>query len=252
MDHTDFVSSNRTKRGKAGNRNRFELRDGIRIRQKELALICSKWEFALKSPLLEIGSGNGTQYRLLKEIVGDVVPSDIDDGSWPEELGGLNLLDAKALPFKNDTFVTVFSSCVLEHIPDVLVALSEMNRVLTSHGRMIHTVPTVAWKLLQLALYHVGMLRDWVATGHRGRIRPNLVHGVFPDSLDELFHLRDSVWRRLFDETGFEIEATINLPCYSPYRLMPPAIDFRRALGSLGFPSSRAYLIKKAIRCEPQ
>lgn len=46
------------------------------------------------------------------------------------------------LPFKNESFQTVFSNSVVEHIPDLNQALSEMSRVLKKNGQFVITVPT--------------------------------------------------------------------------------------------------------------
>lgn len=45
--------------------------------------------------------------------------------------------DAKALPFKDETFDCVYCFGVLHHIPDVETALAEIHRILKSDGRVM-------------------------------------------------------------------------------------------------------------------
>jgi SAM-dependent methyltransferase len=65
--------------------------------------------------------------------------------------------DALKLPFPDATFDRVICSEVLEHIPDDVAAMSELNRVLRPGGTMAITVPRFGPELLNWALsdeYH--------------------------------------------------------------------------------------------------
>ena len=50
--------------------------------------------------------------------------------------------DACSLPFRDNYFGTVFSACVLEHIPRVELALKEVSRVLKPGGKFLFSVPS--------------------------------------------------------------------------------------------------------------
>jgi SAM-dependent methyltransferase len=65
-----------------------------------------------------------------------------------------------AMPYPGDTFATLFSNSVLEHIPDLDPVLREAARVLQPGGRFIVTVPSDAFHRL-LAGY-----RDRVEVGN--------------------------------------------------------------------------------------
>jgi SAM-dependent methyltransferase len=54
----------------------------------------------------------------------------------------LFLADGCFMPFKERAFQTVFSNCVIEHIPDLDKLLSEVSRVLNKGGKFIFTVPS--------------------------------------------------------------------------------------------------------------
>ncbi len=66
--------------------------------------------------------------RLAGEVAGDVATSCI-------QADGLNL------PFADATFDRVIASEVLEHVPDDLGVMAELNRVLVDGGRLAATVP---------------------------------------------------------------------------------------------------------------
>ena len=54
--------------------------------------------------------------------------------------------DGKQIPLASDTVDVVFSSNVLEQVPDVEGPLGEMKRVLVPGGLAIHVLPTPAWR----------------------------------------------------------------------------------------------------------
>lgn len=54
---------------------------------------------------------------------------------------GLVHADGHALPFPDETFNTVMSVSVLEHIPDVRTVLEEIARVLKPEGRLVISMP---------------------------------------------------------------------------------------------------------------
>lgn len=51
--------------------------------------------------------------------------------------------DGATLPFDDNSFDGVFTSEVLEHVPDINDSLQELNRVLKPNGRILITVPFV-------------------------------------------------------------------------------------------------------------
>lgn len=100
----------------------------------------------LTEPILDLGCAEGKIAGLLlkgKKLIGL-------DNSW--ELLGQNkknevyqeliLADACYMPFKNGFFSSVFSNCVVEHIPDIKAVLQEVYRVLKPKGIFLFTVPS--------------------------------------------------------------------------------------------------------------
>ncbi|MCK9362797.1 MAG: class I SAM-dependent methyltransferase [Syntrophales bacterium] len=99
-------------------------------------------QFHKNSRILEVGSG-------LSPMLGEnrqVVYSDLSFYALKSlkgmQKGGIYVeADALSLPFKTGTFSMVVCSEVLEHIPDDLSALKEIERVLADEGTLVLTFP---------------------------------------------------------------------------------------------------------------
>jgi SAM-dependent methyltransferase len=60
-----------------------------------------------------------------------------------------HLVDLQKLPFKDASFDFVFASNVLEHVPDDLLAIREIRRILKPDGLAVLPVPVVAEKTIE-------------------------------------------------------------------------------------------------------
>jgi ubiquinone/menaquinone biosynthesis C-methylase UbiE len=93
----------------------------------------------LPDPILDLGCGDGKIARQVfdkHDIVGiDLLPTS----------HGI-VMDARNLDFSDNSFGTIFSNCVLEHIPEIEKVLIGVYRVLKSKGYFIFTVPTEKFK----------------------------------------------------------------------------------------------------------
>lgn len=74
--------------------------------------------------LVELGSGGS----LLKEVLPDVITSDVVEGVADR------VIDARRLPFDDDSVKALFLTHVFHHIPDVHAFLSEASRTLVPGG----------------------------------------------------------------------------------------------------------------------
>lgn len=99
----------------------------------------------LKKPVLDLGCGFGEFAGVVFKRI--EVGIDIDDRDLKKALKGhkyknIKWADARKLPFPKESFSTVISVSVLEHIPNVELVFSEVNKVLTRGGLFIFSVPT--------------------------------------------------------------------------------------------------------------
>lgn len=114
--------------------------------------------------VLEIGCGMGYYSAFLSKLANEVVATDIEFEDVTIHSIGLNKTidflnklnvknvqvipaSAESLPFEDNSFDMVFSSHVLEHVPDRNKAIAEINRVLKPGGINFCVVPTRADRL---------------------------------------------------------------------------------------------------------
>ncbi len=137
----------------------------IRARELELFTNVIRNSFArpgltklkLLQPILDVGCGDGFFMKILafeamqggtlQEIVGLDLP-----GSRMEEARKLNIykklveFDGVKMPFASESFNTIISNCVLEHVEKLPELLQEICRVLKPGGRFITSVMARPWE----------------------------------------------------------------------------------------------------------
>lgn len=91
--------------------------------------------------LLDIGCGKVPFYAAYRDHVDAITCVD-----WPSSLHAGTYVDtfcdlSQALPFDDASFDTVLSSDVIEHLPDPVLAFSEMGRILRVGGKLILNTP---------------------------------------------------------------------------------------------------------------
>lgn len=98
-------------------------------------------------PVLDLGCGfgefAGVFFDRQVEIGIDVSINDLIKAHRKKIYKKLLIADARKLPFKNNSFSTVISISVLEHIPSVDKVIHEVYRVLKPGGIFLYTVPTI-------------------------------------------------------------------------------------------------------------
>jgi GT2 family glycosyltransferase/SAM-dependent methyltransferase len=154
-------------------------------------------------PILDIGCGDGTFARIL--FNGVTVDAGIDRDEKEIARAKLtNIYDdlrtgeVQALPYESERFATVYSNCVLEHIPDIENALREIERVLKPGGALYITVPnprcvTFLWWRDKFRKLGLTSLAEWYG---------NLTLRLF----NAEHVLEAEGWSELFERVGLETE----------------------------------------------
>ena len=156
----------------------------------------------LEEPVLDVGCGDG-------HFASVALPCPLTAGIDPaagtlreaQERGAYRLVARSlgdALPFAGNTFATVISNSVLEHIPEVDPVLGEVARVLKPGGRFIFCVPGD----------HFAEMLFFTQLFHRLRLE-GLAHGYerYFNRISRHYHCDDiSTWRSRLEQAGFVLD----------------------------------------------
>lgn len=106
------------------------------------------------SKILDLGCGNGISARLLNQADFDVIGTDIsplfleEARAWENPKLRYQVCDVMELPFESDSFDVICSNELVEHLPDVETALTEMMRVVCRGGRIVISGPNLCSPLI--------------------------------------------------------------------------------------------------------
>lgn len=94
-------------------------------------------------PVLDIGCGDGLFAGMLFEDKVDngidISPKEIERARRSGKYGQLEVARAGSLPFPDNSFMTVFSNCVVEHLDDLDASFAEACRVTAPGGKFYCT-----------------------------------------------------------------------------------------------------------------
>lgn len=197
----------------AGSRSSIVVAHMERLRAAELEAV-RHW-FAPGTRVLEVGGGPGYQASIIQSWGCDVVSIDLPDRTNKTAVFPVLDYDGRTFPCRDGEFDIVFSSNVLEHIPDIDRTLDETRRVLKPQGLSIHLLPTPAWRFWSIATHYpyvLGRFAKALLRGGRGEggaarlgglVPPP--HGAFPSAWAELSGYSRRAWRNRFERKGFEV-----------------------------------------------
>ena len=106
--------------------------------------------------ILDLGCGNGVSSRLLNQAGYDVVGTDIsplfldDARKWENSKLRYDVCDVLELPYEDGSFDVICSNELVEHLPDVETALSEMVRVVRNGGIVVISGPNLCSPITSL------------------------------------------------------------------------------------------------------
>ena len=257
-------------------------------RRREIDLIFSKCPEKSFQTGLELGAGDGFQSTLLTKYVSKLTSTDYDPGILKRassESVEYRVCDAEEADklFGKGQFDLVFSSNLLEHLPNPGRALVAIGEVLKDDGITIHVMPSPFWKLCHLLLYvpnkcvvvlekitekgglgemlrrmtrrAKGLSNDYsegfennpkIQRAPRSFVHRLLIpepHGVSSGSVDEFYAFSESRWRKEFEKADLELVKIIKGPVSSGYGF---GLYFvRSVLERFGFASEYIYLAVK-------
>ncbi|MFZ5734938.1 MAG: class I SAM-dependent methyltransferase [Pseudomonadota bacterium] len=180
--------------------------------------------------VLEIGAGTGRQAQELSKLGFDVEAIEIPSSNYAQaRMFDITDFDGNTIPFPDASFDIVFSSNVLEHVPNLENMHRQIRRVLKPEGYAVHVLPTHAWRLwtslssFPATVQHLADLAP-SAIPRRGRptaelrrlatvglaaakhiARPFRRHGERGNVVSETWLFHPNWWRRNFSANGFDI-----------------------------------------------
>jgi SAM-dependent methyltransferase len=182
--------------------------------------------------LLEVGAGTGQQALALRQRGFVVDAIDVPDSNYvAERTFPVVDYDGETIPFADSSFDVVFSSNVLEHVPNLGRMHSEIARVLRPDGYAVHVMPTHGWRFwttvssFPVGVQHALALAPQLAprfpfkASEFKRISKAVYainwhllygfhqrrHGERGNLLSETYLFHPNWWRRNFRENGFAL-----------------------------------------------
>lgn len=156
----------------------------------------------LAHPILDIGCGFGefaSGFFDTKVDVGiDIAPKDLRIAGQCGKYQKVILADARKMPFKNETFSSIFSISTFEHITNPQKVIQEAYRVLKKEGILVATIETEA---VDSQTFYRGTLE---------KIGLKPASKFLLKTYNDLFHRKvvvdKKVWLRYIKKAGFIIE----------------------------------------------
>jgi SAM-dependent methyltransferase len=226
------------------------------LKRREIGAVFGNCPKKLFRKTLELGAGDGYQSTLLAEYTEELICTDLNPRRLKRTDGPnvlFRIVDAENAGehFNRGEFDMVFSSSLLEHLPDPGRALAGMHKILRDDGIGVHLMPNRLWKITTVLL-HIpnrlvtvvdrflgGVTFSRASRRSRGQtketyggnnlkvarrkqsrlIRPFLprIHGVSTGTFAEFLAFGRQRWVREFEAAGFEVLAITRITFSSGY-----------------------------------
>ncbi len=222
------------------------------IREADISALAA--QFPRGARILELGGGNGYQASLIASWGCEVESIDVQ----PPPAGAprfhpVQQYDGSNIPFADGSFDIVFSSAVLEHVPDPVPLLRETRRVMKADAIGIYVLPSTSWRFWTLLAHYPYLVKralGWTRPAPTAtnavassaaptrsvweRVRRLLVssaHGEYPTAVSELYYYSKTRWAKVFAKSGLQIAAVAgNGVFYTGYRNFPSVSQAPRRL----------------------
>lgn len=208
-------------------------------------------DIGLDQPILDLGCGDGhfssrTFAKINIHLIGiDPDFASLKDASEHQVFDYLICAQGNQLPFPDGLYKTIISNSVLEHISDVNAVILELNRVITTNGRLLITVPNDNFtKNLSIAKYFDAI---------RFRRIANLYRKLF-NKISRHFHTDSQAdWIGRLEKTGFSIidswnyftEKSLSILEWGHYFGLPSWINWKLFNHWVLFPSINNPMLRK-------
>lgn len=241
-------------------------------RRRELDLLFGRVPPGTFATGLELGAGDGYQSTLLTRWVRRLTSTDYwgPPPGEPSDAVEYRRCDAERVDeeLPDRRFDLVFSSNMMEHVPDPQRVLDGTRRVMAPGALAVHVMPTPFWKATHLAGFWPSRARTVIRALRRRQAalaplatdvnnphkdegspprRALLVpppHGADENTLAELWRFSRRRWRSEFERAGYVVVAEIAGPVTSGYGFGLDAT--RRRLEVAGVSSETGFVVRPA------
>jgi SAM-dependent methyltransferase len=242
------------------------------IREKEIEFINDLFDNCKHKSLLELGCGDGFQSKLLKKYFNTIISTDLNEKRMNFELIKLGISmevnDAELVGqnYPKDSFDFIFSSNMLEHLPNYYKCLKGIKHILKNDGIAIIILPNTLWRLSAIIFHYPFKIKVFFKiifekkklkekpSGNNLKISKkshrilNLLfpkaHGAYSNSIIELYEFSIYKWKKVFLNAGFQIVEIRKGPLSSGYRFGFNKI--KKLLAKIGLTTEYIYVLKKA------
>lgn len=172
----------------------------LAIERTQECILLSKHNF--EGPILDIGCGDGIFANVLfsKTIDVGIDPNkkELQRAQKTNKYDELIACYGDNIPKPNNSFKTIFSNSVMEHIPDIKPVLKESYRLLDNDGRLYLTLPT---QLFDKYTFGYQLLSKLGMKNKGNRF------SSFFNKFWSHYHYYDAAgWHDLFRDIGFKVE----------------------------------------------
>lgn len=226
---------------------------------------------------LEVGAGDGFQSRILVNYLDKLIVTEYSKDrlqQLPNNKIEYLICDAEQLDkhFSENQFDLIFSSHLIEHLPNPERFLESNFQLIADKGIIVHTVPSNWFTLFRISLWYPWILVRLVRKLKRNPSNFNLLqvvekdahnnlktvqkgrrkififlipkpHGISKNLISEYLFMRKRNWIKLFRENRLEIIQNINGSCFSGY-----GFGFKRMksfFSRLGMASEYIFILRK-------
>ncbi|RKY07560.1 MAG: hypothetical protein DRP66_06470, partial [Planctomycetota bacterium] len=145
------------------------------LRRHEMEVVFRHCPKKIFPKVLELGAGDGFVSTILAEYAHELISTDMNAerlNMADRENITFKICDAENVVdvFKGQRFDMIFSSSLLEHLPDCDRALAQMHQALTDEGISIHYLPNRYWKLTTILLHIPNKLAVLIDKATAGRL----------------------------------------------------------------------------------